>query len=277
MAGIEPLTKARLGDMSDSPAGGLYDARIVNELSVWTTPAFNTPAERDAAYSARVANGTLTMRNGLHCTLNGWMQTYSNGVWRFSEGVINVPDRAARDGLAGRAYSGMLVHQIDRDLTLRWIDGGWQLVGSFELYSNNMGAGNNIGNVRWAGYPGKDGNTDGYGWFAGNGTTNGLGSKIRIPADGVSMNVTVTVAAQVFRDGSVRCAVDVINGPTARILSNGARTSNSNAEGKASETMVYNHTGLFAADVYMEVVSNNKDNLADFYFPKTKVTCSPIQ
>lgn len=81
MASTDPWTGARLGDMSDAPLGGQYDARIVTDLRTLTRPRFATQAARDAAVTALTAAG-VTLPDGAECYTEDagpWM--LHNNIW----------------------------------------------------------------------------------------------------------------------------------------------------------------------------------------------------
>lgn len=87
MAGIDPWTGARQGDMNDAPLGGFYLAEVVAELGPLTIPRFPTVAARDAAVTALTAAG-ITLDDGAECyTEDAGVWILHNGQWVGAHGL----------------------------------------------------------------------------------------------------------------------------------------------------------------------------------------------
>lgn len=122
MAGTDPLTGARLGDMNDGPLGGLYLAGVVNDLAPFTIPSFGTATARNVAFQAWVQAGN-TMRKGLHCAVDGVTQRYDGTTWRYLE-PVPIANMAARP--TANLYPGYAVRPTDRPaVTYAWDGTRW--------------------------------------------------------------------------------------------------------------------------------------------------------
>lgn len=84
----DPLTGSRYPLGTDAPNVAQYIQNAVTDLADNTFAGpFATATARNTAYAAWVADGG-TMRNGLHCTVNGVDMVYQDGQWR---GLGRVP------------------------------------------------------------------------------------------------------------------------------------------------------------------------------------------
>lgn len=154
MAGTDPLTGARLGDMNDGPLGGLYLAEVVDDLSSFTIPRFATVADRDTAYQAWVTAGH-TMVDGMTCWCDvpgaryervggEWVSfkkpTTLRDVGRQANNVLTGGSQAYGSSSAGRivvpAASNARLARIDADIDV-WCPGTSASAGSVRLYANS--------------------------------------------------------------------------------------------------------------------------------------------
>lgn len=77
MATTEPLTGARIPDLSNTPNIPQDISNAVRDLAPDTVPHFTSTASRDSAYSAWVSAGGA-MRDGLECTVGSKKYVYSS-------------------------------------------------------------------------------------------------------------------------------------------------------------------------------------------------------
>lgn len=133
---------ARIGQMNDSPSGGLYLAELLAELEPGTIPSFPNVAARDTALSSWVAAGN-TKRAGQLCYTASeqslWIYTGSSwDVIGLLRGNANARPGVFYGSLsafpAGAQY-GDTVYRTDLMCLLTYTAGGWQQVGS-AVYAN---------------------------------------------------------------------------------------------------------------------------------------------
>ena len=104
MASFDPLTGARIGDMDDAPAGGLFLGEAVTELAPFTIPLCANAADRDARYAQWVANdpdkNKLTKGRRAFMLDDGrdWVYDGTRWTWLHAVGEIGY---AQRSSLAG--------------------------------------------------------------------------------------------------------------------------------------------------------------------------------
>jgi hypothetical protein len=189
-------------------------------------------------------------------------------AFRLPSGDIEVSNRYGRDL---RASEGNLLFQRDRGYKVRRLSTAWTLAETFELTNSGLGFGNRLSNKFWAGIIDPSASNTGMGW-----SESTLGSLIRLPGEGVSMNATIHIQSQIKGEGGIRAAVNVF-APTFQTLRSPIARHSSADEDPVSYEWVYNHTGLYDADIFMEAGSYNANAKADFYFPGFLARCYPVR